>query len=38
MEQIGLFVVGFFYLAISVGAIYGLLSRRNQVPKRRYRD
>jgi hypothetical protein len=38
MEQIGLFVVGFFYLAISVGAIYGLFSRRSQVPKRRYRD
>jgi hypothetical protein len=38
MEQIGLFVVGFFYLAVSVGAIYGLFSRRNQVPKRRYRD
>jgi hypothetical protein len=35
MEQIGLFIVGFFYLAISVGAIYGLFSRRDQLPKRR---
>jgi hypothetical protein len=33
--QIGLFIIGFFYLAISIGAIYGLFSRRNQVPKRR---
>jgi hypothetical protein len=32
--QIGLFIIGFFYLAISIGAIYGLFSRRNQLPKR----
>jgi hypothetical protein len=33
--EIGLFIIGFFYLAISIGAIYGLFSRRNQIPKRR---
>ena len=33
--QIGLFIIGFFYLAISIGAIYGLFSRRDQGPKRR---
>jgi uncharacterized protein YneF (UPF0154 family) len=33
--EIGLFIIGFFYLAISIGAIYGLFARRKQIPKRR---
>jgi hypothetical protein len=33
--EIGLFIIGFFYLAISIGAIYGLFSRRKQIPRRR---
>jgi hypothetical protein len=33
--EVGLFIIGFFYLAISIGAIYGLFSRRDHLPKRR---
>jgi hypothetical protein len=35
MEQIGLFIIGFFYLAISIGAVYGVVTRWNRLPRRR---
>lgn len=31
----GLILIGLMYIAISVGAIYGLFARRSQQPRRR---
>lgn len=31
----GLFIIAFFYLSISIGAVVGLFQRRDQLPRRR---